>query len=226
LTVPQADLEEVVRLLGPTLAREQGFFARTLRLAPSPAPEWLKARRADGTISIGNLTIADSGMRLDNARVLWDATKLRLAGVEARLSNSNGDGAAVIGDAEISLDRSAPHLRFDGKLTDLPYKSGNLDFDGVLEADGLGAQILATLRGEGRLRGRSISFSPDVEFRSATACFSVSGSMNGLLWKLGEIEALQGGDVYTGSGVSQGDGKLVLDLNRGGRPMRLAASVF
>ena len=45
--------------LRPPLVRERGFLARTLRLDSAPAPDWLKARRADGTISIGTLTAGD-----------------------------------------------------------------------------------------------------------------------------------------------------------------------
>ncbi|MBV8847534.1 MAG: hypothetical protein JO307_32385 [Bryobacterales bacterium] len=226
LTVPEADAAEIARLFAPALSREQGFFARTLRLAPSPAPRWLKARRADGTLTVDALTVNDTVVRVDKARVLWDATKLMLAGIEAHVVDADTDQATLAGDGEIGLERGSPHFKFDGKIMDVPYKSGKLDFEGTFEADGIGSQLLDTARAEGRLRGRSVSFAPDAEFRSATACFSLLGSPSGPVWKLGEIEALQGSETYSGAGVSQPDGRLVLDLTRGGKPVRFMSALF
>ena len=220
LAAPEADSAELARLFAPALARDQGFLARTLRLAPSPAPEWLRGMRADGTIKIDALYFGDTSLALDKARLLWDATTVRLAGVDAHLLDEDADEAGIAGDLEIGLERAAPQFKFQGKIADVPYKGGILDFEGTLAADGLGNQILETARGEGRVRGRSIGVAPDTEFRAITACFTLLGSA----WKLGEIEAIQGNDTYTGTGVLQSDGKLVLDLSRPGRPVRAAAA--
>jgi hypothetical protein len=220
LAIPEAEAPELARLFAPTFAREQGFLARTLRLAPSSAPEWLKDRRADGTVSVGVLSVGGTSVRLDKTRLLWDATTIRLAGVEAHVMDGDTDQAGIAGDLEIALQRSAPRLAFDGRVVDVPYKGGTLDFEGTLSADGLGSQILETARADGRVRGRSIGVSPDSEFRAVTACFSLLGSV----WKLGEVEALQGADTFTGSGVLQADGKLVLDLTRSGRAVRVASA--
>ena len=42
IAIEEADMAELARLLAPTLVRERGFLARTLRLDSAPAPEWLK----------------------------------------------------------------------------------------------------------------------------------------------------------------------------------------
>src|SRR5262249_54493546 len=147
--------------------------------------------------------------RLDKARLLWDAAQMRLAGVQARMLDSD---ATIVGDAEVSLLGHDPHIKFDGRVTDLPYKGGKLDFDGSFETEGLDARIIESAHAEGSVRGRAVSFAPEAEFRTAVACFQLQG----LQWKLADIEVVQGGDTYTGSGASQGDGKLVLDLTRSG----------
>jgi len=224
--ISEADAMELARLLAPALSREQGFLARTLRLAPSPPPNWLKARRADGTVSIGALAFGDTVVRLDRARILWDATQVRLAGLDGHVLDADTDQAAIAGDMEVGLDRGAPHFKFDGTVAGVPYKGGTLDFEGTLEADGMSTQLLESARAEGRVRGRSINFASDAEFRTANACFSLLGSPSGPVWRLGEVEAVQGGEIYTGTGVSQPDGKLVLDLSRGGRPVRFAAALL
>jgi hypothetical protein len=219
VTIPSADAAELQRVLLPALVRDRGFFARTLRLGDAPAPEWLKTRRADGTISIGSLTFGDTQVKLDIARLLWDAMQVRLVGLEAHI-DEHTDQSSLEGDLTIDLSSRAPHYRFEGKLNDVAYKEGKLDFDGSLDADGVGADILASAHAEGRVHGRSIAFSPDADFRTAAACFEVSEQTGGERWKLSSVEVTQGADTYTGSGSTLGDGRLVLDLLSRGRQVR------
>ena len=225
IVIPAADAAEVARLLAPTLTRSQGFLARTLGLAPAPAPDWLKKLRADGVISIGTFTVGGTTARVDKARLLWDGSTARLVGVDAHTLTEDSDEASIAGDLEMGLHGRVPHFKFDGKIGGVPYKGGEVDFEGSLEADGLDGEILETAHALGRLRGRSVSFAPDAEFRTVTACFEMTGSTGGQLWKLGSMEAVQGSDTYTGSGVSQPDGKLVLDLNHAGHPARFVAGL-
>jgi hypothetical protein len=211
LTIPEADAAELQRVLAPSLVRDRGFFARTLRLGDAPVPEWMKTRRADGTVTVGALTFGDTQVRVDTARLLWDAAQVRLAGVSAHVNDS-----PLTGELTVDLTGRAPHYRFEGKLENVAYRDGKLDFEGSVDADGVGAEILAGAHAEGRLHGRSIAFSPDAEFRTASACFEVTGER----WKLSSVEVTQGADAYTGSGATQTDGRLVLDLSTRGRQVR------
>jgi hypothetical protein len=215
LAIPKADAAELQRVLTPALVRDRGFFARTLRLGDAPVPEWLKARRADGTVTIGTLTFGDTQVHVDSARMLWDAAQVRFVGMSAHIEQ-----ALLAGDLTIDLSGRVPHYRFDGKFGDVTYKDGKLDFEGFVDADGAGADILASAHAEGRVRGRSITFSPDAEFRTAAACFEVSEQGVGERWKLSSVEVTQGSDTYTGSGATQSDGRLVLDLLSRGRQVR------
>ena len=99
-TIPEADAAELERVLTPAMVRDRGFFARTLRLGDAPAPDWLKARRADGTVAIGTLTFGDTQVHVDTARLLWDAAQVRLVGLNAHV-----DQAALAGDLTIDLRR-------------------------------------------------------------------------------------------------------------------------
>jgi hypothetical protein len=205
--IPEADAAEVERIWLPTLQRERGFLARTLRLGPAPLPDWLKARRADGTLSVESLSMGETKLRAATARLLWDAAQVRLAGVSARL-----DQAVLAGDLDVDLSGRSPHYRFEGKLQDFPYKAGKLDFQGSIDANGVGAELAASLHGDGRVRGRLISFAPDADFRSVASCFEIIASR----WKLSDLEVTQGQDTYSGQGTTQADGRLVLELsNRG-----------
>jgi hypothetical protein len=226
IAIKEADTAELARLLAPALVRQRGFLARTLRLDSEPAPEWLKGRRADGTITVDTLTAGDVSLSVNRARLLWDAGIARLAGIDATLLNANLEGAGIAGDLEVDLGvdqkGGSPRYHFDGKINDAPYKGGKLDFDGEFDAQGEGLQLIETAHAEGHLRARSIAFSADAEFPVASACFELQGTH----WKLGSVEVTQGGETYFGSGASQPDGRLVLDLVKGSRQVRFSGPLF
>ncbi len=227
IKIEEADIAELARLLAPSLNRERGFLARTLRLSAPPVPDWLKARRADGTISIGSLSAGNTTVSVNQARLLWDAGIVRLSGIDATflsstLSTANLADASLTGDLETDLSGGVPHYRFDGKLNDVPYKGGKLDFDGAFDAEGEGLALLDSLHAEGHLRARSIAFSSDADFLAASACFELQG----LRWKFGSVEVNQGGETYFGTGGSQPDGRLVLDVVRGSRSVRFSGPLL
>jgi hypothetical protein len=226
IDVPRADAAELERIFAPAMIRERGFLARTLRLGAAPAPLWLKNRRADGTLSIGSLTIsADTEAHVDSARVLWDGALVRFVRVDAQV-NPKLDPAAFHGELALDLSSGTPHYRFEGKLEDVAYKSGRVDFEGSLDADGSGVDIIGSAHAEGCLHARSISFAPDAEFRTAKGCFEMSNSTAGMRWKFPGIEVLQGGDSYYGTGATLSDGRLVLDLtNRNSRQVRYTSAI-
>jgi hypothetical protein len=216
IAIPQASAAEIERLWAPVLVRDPGFLARTLRFGAAPVPDWLKARRADGTITIDELSIDDFKMRGSRARLLWDGSQVRLAGF-----NADVDDAPIAGDVTIDLAGRLPRYRFDGKLKDVAYKGGALDFDGSLTTQGSGVDLISNAHADGSLRGQSISFNPDADFRTVAACFEL---LPGVRWKISCLEVAQGSDVYSGSGASQPDGRLVLDLTGRGKQVRYSAA--
>jgi hypothetical protein len=222
IAMGEVDAAELERVLAPSLLRERGFLARTLRLAPEPAPEWLKSRGVDGMISIGALKAGDTTVALKSGRLLWDGTVLRLAGIDAGVEQSGASFGSVTGDLQADLWAGAsPSYRFEGKIADMPYKGGRLELEGSLEADGSGEQLVETVRGEGHLRGRGVSFSTDAEFSSVVGCFEWTSGK----WKLPIVEVVQGGETFTGSGSSSSDGKMMLDLAKGNRHVQFAGTL-
>jgi hypothetical protein len=102
-------------------------------------------------------------------------------------------------------------------LNDLSYKGGKLDFKGKVSAEGNGPALWGSIKADGTLRGRSIAFTPDTEFRRATGRFQLNMTATGPRWKLSGLKITQGSDSYSGEGATQADGRLVLDLSNGGR---------
>ena len=222
LQVANADLQELARLWKPTLARGEGFLARTLRFgASAPAPDWLTQRQAQGTLTIQALSAGDYTLSAETARVLWDGLAVTVSGIEAKL-----DDAALAGDLRVDLSGPAPRLRFDGKLEDFAYKGGNLDFSGKIESAGLGLDLLSNAHAEGSLRGRGILFSPEAEFRSVTGRFEMKMAQGEPRWKLSDLDLTQGGETYSGEGTTQPDGRLVLELASRGRQVRYTGTMF
>jgi hypothetical protein len=213
LQIPEANSSEIERLFQPTTSREGGLIARTLRLGAAGAtPEWLTQRNVEGAVSIQSLTVADTRFSVGAARVIWTGDTVKVSAIQGKVAD-----AALTGDLRVDLSGRAPDYRFDGKLEDVAYKGGKLDFTGKVTAAGTGATLIASVRAEGTLRGRAVAFSPEAEFRRVSGRFAVSMTPAGPKWKLSALELTQGNDSYSGDGATQADGKLVLDLLSGGR---------
>jgi hypothetical protein len=222
LKIDEADAAELSRLFAPALLRERGFLARTLRLgASAPVPAWLKALRTEGVVSIGLLTAGDVRLHGVTAQVKWNGPAVDLTEL-----NGSIDPAGFGGDLSIDLRTGNPQYHFDGKVMNIPYKGGTLDLEGILDAAGDGAELLESARAEGTLSGRSILFAPDAEFGSVKARFEMLGGGAASRWKLSNVEVNQDGELLAGTGASQEDGRLVLELVSRGRPLRYTGTLF
>jgi hypothetical protein len=222
LKIAEADATELARLFAPSLVRDRGFIARTLRLgANAPLPAWMKAMHAEGTVTIGSLQAGEMRFNGGTASVAWKGPMVRLT----ELSGSS-DPAEFAGNLSVDLGTGTPQYRFDGRVTDIAYKGGVLDLDGTLDAEGEGVGLFESARAEGTLRGRSILFASDADFRSVTARFEMQGSGAASRWKLSNVEVNQSGESLAGSGASQADGRIVLELTSRGRPLRYTGTLF
>ena len=143
----------------------------------------------------------------------------------SELSGSS-EPAEFAGDLSIDLRTGSPRYHFDGKVADIAYKGGELDLEGILDAEGEGADLFESARAEGTLRGRSILFAPDTEFRAVAARFEMQGGGAASRWKLSNVEVNQSGESLAGTGASQADGRLVLELVSRGRPLRYTGTLF
>ncbi|MEO8025567.1 MAG: hypothetical protein ABI823_03810, partial [Bryobacteraceae bacterium] len=213
-SVNAADLE---RLLIPSLARQQGFFARTLRIGRIESPEWLKTRHLDAALAIEELIAGDYSGSIEKALVKWDGAKIRITNIDGLIENT-----AIAGILNVDLSGRVPKYSFQGKAMDATYHGGRLEFEGKLETEGLGSQLLAGARAEGTVKGRALTFAPDTELRTVSGQFEVSVGASGPKWRLQNVEASQGTDLLRGEGGTQADGKLVVEL-MGRKPLRVTA---
>lgn len=205
LVIPEINAEELEKILAPTLARAgPGLLDRTLR-RPANVPEWLKTRRAEGTVSIDSASTTEWHAREIKARVQWDGAAVRWTNATAQI-----EGAVFAGS--LDTDLSAPSAKFHlaGAITGIPYRGGVLDLTGTVDAEGLGAQLLQTARAEGTAKGRGIGLAADGDFRTFSGSFTMQPLGTAPRWKLTNVETPQG----QGSGATQEDGQLVLQVGQ------------
>jgi hypothetical protein len=221
LQIADAPGNQLAAMLAPVIERQNGFLARTLRLgAAAPAPKWLADRRAEGMISFDSLDLGETRISRLSARVEWDGLAARIENVKGWLPS--GDFA---GDIEVDLTPAIPKLHFEGRIDDMAYRGGTIDVEGTADAGGEIGDFLATLRAEGTLRARSIQIAPETEFRTATSAFTMQGFGSESRWKLSNLEVTQGTESYTGSGATQPDGKILLELAGREKQIRYSAAV-
>ncbi len=222
LKIDQADAAELARVFAPALSRERGFLARTLRLgATAPVPPWLKAIRTGGSVSISSLTAGDLRLRGITAQVKWNGPMVQLTALTGSM-----DPAEFSGDLGVDLSTGTPRYHFDGKVMDIAYKGGELDLEGILDAEGEGSDLFESARAEGTLQGRAILFAPDTEFRTVAAQFEMQGGSAASRWKFSNVAVNQSGESLSGTGASQADGRVVLELVSRGRPLRYTGTLF
>ena len=215
--VAQADAAQFEKLLAPALVKERGFLARTLRLGGAAAmPEWVRERKVDGKIAIGSLAFAGETFTNFNSSFEWTGARLALTNLEARLRN-----ATVAGTLTADLAGAEPRYVLNGKLLEVEYHGGSLDLEGRLESRGVGAKVLADARAEGTFKGRRLNFAADGEFRTATGAFQWNAQAGAPRWRLTNIEAAAGQETFTGSGATQPDGRLVIEIAGPRRQLRL-----
>jgi hypothetical protein len=217
VVIPEANAEELEHALAPTLARAgPGLLDRTLRRAAT-IPPWLKARKAEGTLAIDNITASDWKARELKSRVQWDGAMIHLTNATAQV-----ESAAFAGTLDLDLTTSATKYHLAGAINGIPYRGGSLDIVGTVDAEGSDAQLLQTAKAEGTAKGRNLAFTPEADFRTFNAAFQMQPLGTTPRWKLSNVEVTPGATGVQGSGSTQEDGQLVLTIGAS----RYAAPLF
>jgi hypothetical protein len=233
-----AVLEDALR---PALARG-GFLSKTLRLGRAPVPEWLSGRKVEGTFRAGKLQ-AGSMFALEKvaAKFVWHGARGTLSDIVARTPDT---GTTVNGEVHVDLSGFQPRYKATGSIEDAALGGGQVDFRGTLESEGLGGmQLLSHVTSKGTFRGHGVRLNPEWAFEEMNGNFTASAQANAAApakVSLTEVAlTTPGGEAYQGTGLTQADGKLVLELagpvsasvpaaalgKPAGRPLRLIGSL-
>ncbi len=215
IEIADAELGELQTLLLPSLKRDTGLLAR-FRFRSIQVPEWLRSRRIDGTVRIDKLTFGDQEWKLGAARLVWDGSSVDLSGISAEQN-----GAEASGQISVDMRGALPRYHASGRLENIEYRDGTLTVDGSLDSSGFGEDVLSRVQGTGEFSGENLNLAPEVQFRTISGSFEIQ---SGGKVKLLGVQAIQGLESYSGQGITQADGRLVLDLTTGKRQVRVAVA--
>ena len=201
--------------LTPVLRRNRSLLARAFGRAT--VPDWLVRTNVEGTVQVDDLML--NGTHLDKlrARLLWDEARVDIEGIQANL-----DTSVLAGKMAVNLRGVRPSYKVTGTLKGLPWQSGKVDAQGTLETSGTGIQLFANLKSEGTFTGSN------VDIGGLTVCRTVSGNYS-LTWpqaapqlRLRDLNLRTADEIYTGSGGTQDDGRIVILLSNGSKEMRMS----
>ena len=220
VTAPELRLAELERLFLPTL-RRQGFLARTFRLQRAPVPDWLLNRHLEGSLHIKDLLLDDVSLGSVQSRVVWNGIHLQFPNVQTRLNDTLASGKLTV-----SLANAAPQYRFTGRVNGLDYRDGKLDLEGIFETAGSGTALLRNTRSEGTFSASGIDVAPDIQADEMSGAFQLDPGAVMPRLSLTRLQVTQGENVLHGQGSSLPDGRIVLDLMSGRRPVRLTGMLL
>jgi hypothetical protein len=214
LTVAELDTAALEKLAMPALSHKGGIFS----FGKTAPPDWLKQLRADGTVQVAILHASALDLTKFHSRVIWDGVHMALP-----------DAAAAMGSGTISsrvlvdLGGRVPIYEVFSKLSSVPWKTGKLDADTVVETSGLGLDTLSHLRSTGSFAGHNVLD----DFDSVSGRYDLRWSATAPRLNFTDLRLAADGEVVTGNASLQNDGTVLMQLANGTRQVKvnLAADV-
>lgn len=218
LTIPEADAAELEHILLPSLQRRRTLLARALRRA-APVPDWLRARAILGGVRIGLLHIAGEDAADIRANLQWRGTEVELTGLEARLLEARARGSLLV-----NLRGAEPSYTLQGRLSQLPWRGGQLELDAKLQTAGTGPNVWLNLTAGGALTAKALQVGEE-DVKSLAGSYEFSAARGVPRFHMTGLELTLGDETYYGQGGTLPDGKLQFELASGNQKMRLAGSL-
>jgi AsmA family len=220
LRIPELKLAELERLMLPSLRRKESFLARTFG-RNSPLPRWLEERSVDASIQVASLVNGDAPLGQLQAHLTWEGSKIDVSSFDLRLDSMHASGALTA-----SLDKVLPAYHVTGSLENMEYRGGQLGLDGALDSSGLGDSLLLNAQSEGTFEGREIALGPDAQVHEISGAYRVAPVLGVPRLALSNLQVAFGQDNLVGQGASLADGRIVLELMSGRKPVRLTGMLL
>jgi hypothetical protein len=213
ITVPEASGPALEKLLMPTL-RRGNFLTYAFNFGRAPQPDWLRNMKADGTIQTGRLDLGGGQFTKLRARVIWEGTDVRFAGLETQF----GETAKFKGAATIHLAGRQPGYEVTGKLTGLAWRGGTIGVDGALSTSGTGLALLSNMQAQGTFDGRGVDLAAAEVYDSVTGTFEWAYPK----LRLPLMVMKSGADTYQGSAELGDNGQLLVKVGDGTKHTQVA----
>ncbi|HZS55490.1 MAG TPA: AsmA family protein [Bryobacteraceae bacterium] len=213
------DLSDLEKALAPALTA-QDLLARW-HVTKRKIPVWLAGRNLEGDIAVNAFSINGTALGPMTSHFIWRGANLQLAPIQINLPEG-----LIRGRGSVNLASYAPRYRFNARVSGFPWRGGVLSADGEFETTGMGTDSLENLHATGSFAGADLNFSADDEFRKISGQFDFSFMEGWPDLKISRIQASDGLDAWNGTGASQSDGKLILDLEHAGRQRRVISTLL
>jgi hypothetical protein len=224
LMIPEADASSLEKILQPTLVRSRGLLARALGralgLGRPPLPDWMADRHMEGAIQIDSLAIAGAEVEDLRARLLWDAARVELTNLQASVN-----GGVLNGRLALNLRGAQPAYELAIRLKGMEWKSGTVDADLTMDTRGLGPELLANLQAKGNFDARGLDLPDLPPFRAVAGSFALGWANAAVRLAFPELQLATAAGVYTGSGLTQADGRLIILLSNGNKELRMSGTL-
>jgi hypothetical protein len=205
--------------LRPAVASPGGFIERTLRFRRAPAPAWLRARRAEGEVSIATLHLGEQNAGRVQARIYWDSARIDIPSLDA-----DWEEARFSGRMSVRLASPAPAYHLLGRLDNLTWQEAHGEAEIDASAAGFGAALASTFRLEANFSARGVPLG-DETARLMSGCLDLTFDRTGPKARLRCFEMTLGSETFSGQGTTQPDGRLVIDASNPRRALRVSGTL-
>jgi hypothetical protein len=208
LTVADLDTAALEKLAMPALSHKGGIFS----FGKTAPPDWLKQLRADGIVQVATLHASALELTRFHSRIIWDGVHMALPDAAAAM----GSGA-ISSRVMVDLGGRVPVYEVFSKLSAIPWKTGKLDADTVVETSGLGTETLSHLRSTGTFAGRNVLD----DFESVSGRYDLRWSATAPRVDFSDLRLAADGEVVTGNASLQNDGTVLMQLANGTRQLKV-----
>jgi hypothetical protein len=215
----KADLFDIQQALRPTFS-PQGFLNR-FRFGRRSLPKWLAKRNLEGELSIGDFSVDGIALGSLRSHFSWQGAQIQLSSLYLKLP-----AGVISGRGSINLLNVRPRFQLAATVSDYPWSGGTLDASGSLETSGADEDALLNLKSSGRFEAVDLSLSPEALFDRLAGNYSLSFESGWPQLKLADLEADRGETAWTGHGMSQDDGQLILDLQNSAGPIHIVSALL
>ncbi len=220
ITMEQASIAELERVFLPSLKRDGGFLGR-LALRNQAAPEWLRNRHVQAEVEIEDLRWDETPLGRLSAQVLWDGLQVDVEEIRWQREEARGKGAM-----RISLARGEPVYSGNMEFRNLAWRGGTVGGEASIETSGVGLALVRNAKASGKFQARAIEFSPGSDLFTVSGTYEYSTPRGTPVLRLQAIEAIANGEIYTGQGVTETDGKLLVELASGPKRTRITGQLW
>jgi hypothetical protein len=218
--IPKLEASDLASLLAPALLRPQSFLSRTLRLGRVTVPDWMAARRAEGTVEIDSLGFAGETFEAASLRFFLDGPELDVPRFQARVK-----GGQAVGHFRASFGAGEPSYVLGGSLEGAAWRGGSLSGEGAIRTSGAGDDLYWNLSAEGSFRAQGVTLGQDLQARALSGAWGLRWDRKHPRLELNDLRFAEGEDVLTGQGLALDSSQLRIDLAQGDRRLRLAGTL-